>query len=203
MLSLFLFSAVGSLLALHRPSLQENAPAKPVVRSCPDSWNEAPHGKKYRPSGKKKNPPKESGACVELASSPLEIQEYLQSFARQERWSITADQLSEDSWTFSLEIDKDELLRDTVDESSPKGIEWTGGTVRVHLSTLQLPDGFARTTVRASFRGFGRNTDQFAMQKEYWELESSNAFENSIASALRNHFSPLPAAKSSTAQPSP
>jgi hypothetical protein len=30
--------------------------------------------------------------------------------------------------------------------------------------------------------------DQFAVQKEYWALDSNNNFENSIVAAVRSHF---------------
>jgi hypothetical protein len=179
----------GALWWLFGLPAQGNPPAKPLVRSCPDSWADAALTSKKKAAGKKKEVPKESGGCIELAFSPLGLQEYLQSYARKERWIRSADQLTEDSWTFSLEIDKEALLRDTVAESNPKGIEWTHGSIRVHINTLQLTNGYARTTVQCVIRGYGRNTDQFAVQKEYWELESSNAFENSVISALRDHFS--------------
>jgi len=96
--------------------------------------------------------------------------------------------MTEDSWMFSRELDKDELLRDITDEAKSKRVEWTGGTVRVHVNTSQLPDGYARTIIRANFRGYGRNLDQFAMHQEYWELDSNNNFENSIVTVLRTHF---------------
>jgi hypothetical protein len=194
MLGIFLSVA---LLWVSGSSAQESASAKPPVRACPDSWNDAAlSGKKKQSSGKNKIAPKPSGACIELASSPLDIQEYLQAYGRQQRWAISADQLNEDSWAFSLELDADELIRDTAADSNPKGIAWTHGSVRVHIQTVLLPDGFARTIVRASFRGFGRNSDQFAVHREYWELESSNSFENSLVAALRKHFSELPGQKS-------
>lgn len=179
----------GALLWLFGLPAQGNPPTKPPVRSCPDSWADGAFAGKKKPASKKKNGPRESGACVELAFSPLDIQEYLQSYARKERWILSADQLTEDSWTFSLEIDKEALLRDAAAESNPRGIEWTHGSIRVHVNTLQLPDGYARTTVHCVIRGYGRNTDQFAVQKEYWELQSSNAFENSVISTLRARFS--------------
>ena len=177
---------------------QGNAPVKPVVRSCPDSWADAALGGKKKAASGKKNTRRESGACIELAFPALEIQEYLQSLARKERWVLSADQLTVDSWTFSLEIDKEALLRDTAAEAIPKGIDWTHGSIRVHVNTLQLPDGFARTTVMTRIRGYGRNVDQFATKKEYWELESNNAFENSIISALRDHYSQPPPEKTAT-----
>ena len=33
-----------------------------------------------------------------------------------------------------------------------------------------------------------QNLEQFAQQREYWELESNNNFETSIASTLQAHF---------------
>lgn len=199
---MFLLFLISALISLPCSLAQENSPAKPLVRSCPDSWKySAPRGKKDGASSKKKQAAVESGVCIELAFSVLDIQEYLQSYARQQRWVITTDQLGEDSWTFSLAIDKDELLRDTTAELNPKGVEWTGGAVRVLINTVPLPDGFSRTTVRASFRGFGNSADQFASHKEYWELESSNVFENSVVSVLRDRFSKPPTEKTSSAQP--
>jgi hypothetical protein len=124
----------------------------------------------------------------------LEIQEYLQSYARTQQWKISGEQVTEDSWTFSLELDKDDLLRDTTEDSRNKKVEWTGGTVRVRVNGAQLPDGYSRTIVRASFRGYGRSADQYAMHKEYWELDSNNNFENSIVSALRSHFTAISSA---------
>jgi hypothetical protein len=138
-----------------------------------------------------------------LAFSALEIQEYLQSYARTQQWKISESGLTEDSWTFSLELDKDELLRDTMEDSNKKRVEWTGGTVRVHVNTVQLPDGYSRTIVRGSFRGYGRSTDQFAAQKGYWELDSNNNLENSIVSVVRTHFTAVSSAETPHACISP
>jgi hypothetical protein len=162
---------------------------KPVVRPCADSWSDSRlNAKKNRPKNSTKETHRETGACIELAFSTLDIQEYLQSYARTQPWKISDDRVNEDSWTFSMDLDKNELLRDTTEDSRNRRVEWTGGTVRVHLNTTRLPDGYSRTIVRASFRGQGRSADQFAMQKEYWQLDSNNNFENSIVSALRSHF---------------
>jgi hypothetical protein len=183
---LLLASALTWLLA----GLPQQSPApKPVVRPCADSWNDSgSNTKKNRAKSSKKETHPETGACVELAFSALEIQEFLQSHAREEQWKISGDQMTEDSWTFSLELDKDDLLRHISEDSKNNRVEWTAGTVRVHVNTARLPDGYTRTIVRASFRGYGRSLDQFAPQKEYWELESNNNFENAIISALRTHF---------------
>ena len=102
--------------------------------------------------------------------------------------------MTEDSWTFSLELDKEELLRDITEEAKSKRVEWTAGTVRVLVNTAQLPDGYTRTIIRANFRGYGRNMDQFATHQEYWELDSNSNFENSIVTVLRTHFTTVSSA---------
>jgi len=168
---------------------QQSPPSKPLVRPCADSWNDSgSNTKKNRPKSSRNQSAKAAGACIELAFSILDIQEHLQSYARAQQWKITGDQMTEDSWTFSLELDKEELLRDITEESKSKRVEWIGGTVRVHVNTAQLSDGYARTIIRANFRGYGRNMDQFATHQEYWELDSNSNFENSIVAVLRTHF---------------
>ena len=177
------------LIWLWAASAQQTPALKPIVRPCADSWNDSRSKmKKTKPKSSKEKTLRETGACIELAFSALETQEYLQSYARTQQWKISEERITEDTWTFSMEIDKDQLLRDTTEDSKNKKVEWTGGSVRVYVDTTQLSDGYARTIVRASFRGYGRSADQFAMQKEYWELDSNNNFENSIVSALRSHF---------------
>lgn len=180
---------LGALAWFSTTPARQSPPSKPLVRACADSWNDSgSNTKKNRPKSSKNQPAKAAGACVELAFTTLDIQEHLQSYARAQQWKITGDQMTEDSWTFSLELDKEELLRDITEESKSKRVEWTGGTVHVHVNTAQLPDGYARTIIRAYFRGYGRNMDQFAMHQEYWELDSNSNFENSIVAVLRTHF---------------
>jgi hypothetical protein len=183
---LLLGSALTWLLAA---PAQQSPVSKTLVRPCADSWNDSGvNTKKNRPKRSKKEAHPETGACTELAFSALEIQEYLQSHARDAQWQITGDQTTEDSLTFSLGLGKEELLRDTTDDSKKKMVEWTAGTVRVHVNTARLADGYTRTIIRASFRGYGRSADQFAMQKEYWDLESNDNFENSMVSDIQRHF---------------
>jgi hypothetical protein len=184
-----IFLLLGALAWLSTTPARQSPAPKPLVRPCADSWNDSgSNTKKNRPKSSRNHPAKEAGACIELAFSTLDIQEHLQSYARTQQWKITGDQMTEDSWTFSLELDKEELLRDITEESKGKRVEWIGWTVRVHVNTAQLPDGYARTIIRANFRGYGRNMDQFAMHQEYWELDSNSNFESSIVTVLRTHF---------------
>ena len=192
-MAFLLFGVLTWFLAASTP---QSTAAKPVVRPCADSWNDSSSSaKKNRPKNLRKETHQKTGACIELAFSTLEIQEYLQSFARTQQWKMDDDQVNEDSWIFSMELNKDELLRDTTEDSRKRGVEWTGGSVRVHVNTVSLPDGYSPTIVRASFRGYGRSADQFAIQKEYWQLDSTNNFENSIVAALRSHFTAASSAK--------
>jgi hypothetical protein len=199
-----IFLLFGALTWLSAVSIPQSPAAKPVVRPCADSWSDSTsNAKKNRPKRSTKKTHQETGACIESPFSTLEIQEYLQSYARTQQWKISDDQMTEDSWAFSLELQKDELLRDTTEDAKNKKVEWTGGTVRIHINTAQMPDGYARTIVRASFRGYGRSVDQFAMQKEYWELDSNNNFENSIVSAIRSHFTVISSAGTALPRISP
>ena len=190
------FLLFGVLTLFFAASTPQGTAAKPVVRPCADSWNDSSsNAKKNRPKNLRKETHQKTGACIELAFSTLEIQEYLQSFARSQQWKMSDDQVNEDTWTFSMELDKDELIRTTTEDSRNRGVEWTGGSVLVHVNTALVPDGYSRTIVRASFRGYGQSADQFAAQKEYWQLDSNNNFENSIMSALRSHFTATSSAK--------
>lgn len=195
-----IFVLFTALAWLSGASARQSTAAKPVVRPCVDSWNNSGwNTKKSRPKSPKKETHREIGACIELAFSTLDIQEYLQSYVRAQQWKISVDQMTEDSWMFSLELDKEELLRDITEESKSKRVEWTGGTVRVHVNSTQLPEAYARTIIRANFRGYGRSMDQFAPQREYWELDSNSNLENSIVTILRNHF--MAASSAGTTQP--
>jgi hypothetical protein len=167
---------------------QDAAPAV-VARPCAEGWESTePGAKKKRPKNAKDISENKIAACIELAVPQLEIQEYLQSYFRSQEWKIGQEHLTEDSWTFSRELNKEELLSATNKNTSAARVKWTGGVAFVHISTVQVADGFARTVIRARFRGYGQNADQFAQQHEYWELESNGNLESSTSSALKAHF---------------
>jgi hypothetical protein len=160
-----------------------------VTRACAEGWDSTgPKAKKKLPKHAKEDSQDKGAACIELAFSTLEIQEYLQSYVRSQQWKIGEEHLTEDSWSFSRELSKDELLGFTNKNANLARVNWSGGAALVHVSTVQVAEGFARTVIRATFRGYGQNADQFAQQREYWELGSSNSLETSIRSALEAHF---------------
>jgi hypothetical protein len=167
----------------------QSTPPSAAARPCEEGWDSVgAHAKKRRPKKAKGIPQNKTAACIELTVPQLEIQEYLQSYVRSQEWKIGEEHLTEDSWTFSRELSKDELLGATSKDTSTAKVKWTGGVAFVHIGTVQVTDGFARTVIRASFRGYGQNADQFAQQREYRELESNGNLESSISSALQAHF---------------
>jgi hypothetical protein len=182
----FLFSL---LLSASVAVPHQNTGASDVARPCAEGWDSAGLGtKKKPPKHAKGEPQNKPGACIELSFPPLEIQEYLQSYARSQQWKISQQQVTEDSWTITRELSKEELLGATKRNSGTARVTWTAGVVHLHISTAQATEGFARTLIRASFRGYGQNADQFALPREYWDLESNNNLETSITSALEAHF---------------
>src|SRR5579871_606568 len=88
-------------------------------RACPLDWDRAvsSRGKtgqsKGRPPSTEKKEPKIAGACIELKAAPLDVQEYLQGYVRDQKWRVTDEHVSEDSWTISRELSPGELIRYT------------------------------------------------------------------------------------------
>ena len=185
MLSLLFYLLLPGSAALPNQSMG----ARAVTRACAEGWDGAgPKAKKKLPKHAKEDSQNKAAACIELAFSPLEIQEYLQSYVRSQQWKFGEEHLTEDSWSFSRELSKDELLGFTNKNGNFARVNWSGGAAIVHISTVQVAEGFARTVIRAGLRGYGQNADQFAQPREYWELESNNNLEASIRSALEAHF---------------
>jgi len=191
-LRLMMLYLLFSLLLSGSAALPSQDPGTRVVaRPCAAGWDRTgPEAKKKRPKNAKEDALKKTAGCVELAFPPLEVQEYLQSYVRNQQWKIGEEHLTEESWSFSRELSKDELLRFTKKNANLTRVNWSGGEALVQISTVQVAEGFARTVIHASFRGYGQNADQFAQQREYWELESNNNLESSIRSALEAHFKP-------------
>jgi hypothetical protein len=169
------------------PQSQNSAPAG-SVRPCAADWNTVTNQKNKKHHNASKDVQQTTDACIEVASSPLEIQEYLQAFARKQQWSITEEHETEDSWVFARDLNREEFLKATKKTAPADKVDWTGGSVMVHINTFQLSGGFSRTIVRAEFRGYGQSKDQFAMQREYWTLESNGSLETALTNILADHF---------------
>jgi hypothetical protein len=186
MLALFVLYFVAPGASLSRS--QKN----PVIsRPCDRSWNAAPAKKKKKHKGEVEQPGA-TASCIEISSSVLDVQEYLQSYVRKQQWKILDEDLNEDSWNFSLALGKDSLVESTQPDADSEKVNWSSGIAAVQVTTTRLPDGFTRTIIRANFRGYGENQDQFAMHREYWDLASNGKLEASFASVLKAHFGGSP-----------
>ncbi len=128
------------------------------------------------------------GACLEMRSSALEIQEYLQAQVRDQEWTIGTEEANENSWIFSRELNTAELMSYTKDETRPSGITWTGGNAVVRINTTAVDDDYTRAIVSAGFRGYGESQDKLIMPRPWWPVDSNGSLESSLIALLKSHF---------------
>ena len=124
-------------------------------------------------------------SCLEIAAGTLEVQERLQTIVRENRWNLSEEDTDESSWTFSVQLTKDELVADTKPDSAAEQVQWTGGKASVFVQTADLPDGYTRLTIKSRFDGFGESEDKFAPERALWKLKSNGRLEASLIDALR------------------
>jgi hypothetical protein len=171
------------------------APASPtgdsLTRPCLNADSGAKPSKEKKKTGKKNlgdTNGETSRNCLEVHSTALEIQEFLQAYGRQEKWHLIEEQVGEDAWTFTRKLEKDELLQFTKRDANSDAVNWTSGVAFVQVRTAELAAGFVRVQVSARFRGFGQGQDRFAPPKESWPLSSNGGLENHLISVLEAHF---------------
>jgi hypothetical protein len=162
-----------------------------AVRPCKNIASGSKSSKARKKNGKKNMHDEgadSAGACLEVRSTALEIQEYLQTYAREERWNLSGEHVTEDAWTFSRKLEKEELLRYTKNDASTDRVNWTSGIAFIQVNTIELNDGFVRVQVSVRFQGYGQSSDRFAPPKEFWPLKSNATFENQLISIVEKHF---------------
>ena len=174
-------------------------PAPPVLAQQPDSETAVRPCHLAEASGAKKNakPNKKNlnrdvmtpgEGCIEVRVSPLEAQEHLQRFLREQPWQVGETEISESSWSFSITLSDKELLNFANRDAASKDISWVGGKALVLVSTLDLGDGFGRTTVTAKFEGFGESNDPLTVKRASWPLRSNGRLESMFVEALRDRY---------------
>jgi hypothetical protein len=190
-----LILAFASLAVSPAKTTNGVAPGSPsgdsLARPCKNTGTGSKPSKATRKTGKQNSGDVNAAAsrsCLEVHSTALEIQEFLQAYGREEKWNLIEEQVSEDMWTFARKLEKDELLQFTNRDANSEGVNWTSGLVFVQLRTAELAAGFVRVQVSARFRGYGQNPDRFAQQKESWPLSSNGGLENHLISVLEAHF---------------
>ena len=183
---LFLFSLELRIDAQARA--EQAADRSAIVRACP-ALADSKRARKEK--GKRKGvvelndaPP----ACLEAKAAPLDLQEFLQSFVREQKWAVGKERVSEDSWTFFRSLDKDELQRYVEVGPFAGRVTWTEGRAFIKVNTNEAEGGYTRILISARFEGHGQNADTFAPPQDTWQLASNGALEKTLISALETHF---------------
>lgn len=132
-----------------------------------------------------------ASSCLEAKGAPVDLQEFFQSYVRQERWRIRGEKIAEDSWIFSRFLEKDELLALVKEGRLAGRVKWTEGRAIVQVATHELDAGFTRVEVSAWFRGGGEGQDRFAPPRDSWDLDSNGILEKMLIAALEEHLKSL------------
>jgi hypothetical protein len=194
-----LAAGIAQLSALRADTAEGSALLSPAVEAVARPCKNIPSNPK--PSkGANKNGKKQledagantAGACLEIRSTALEIQEYLQAYGREQKWNLSDEHVAEDAWTFSRKLERDELLRYTKNDANTDRVKWTSGVAFVQVKTMELDEGFVRVQVSAHFQGYGESADRFAPPKEFWPMKSNTTLENQLISVLEAHFKSAP-----------
>lgn len=161
-------------------------PPNTATRPCKIVPDTSKPSKEAKKNGKKRLG--DADGCLEVHSTTLEVQEYLQAYGREQKWNLSDEHVAEDAWTFSRKLERDELLHYAQNDANTERVNWTSGVAFVQVRTAELDEGFVRVQVSARFQGYGQSLDRFAPQKEFWPLISNGSFERQLISALEVHF---------------
>jgi hypothetical protein len=171
------------------PILAQQADSETAVRPCGLS---AASAAKENAKPNKKNLRRDERTpgegCIEVRVPPLEAQEHLQRFLREQPWQVGETEISESSWSFSITLSDKELLNFANPDTASKDISWVGGKALVLVTTSDLGDGFGRTTVTAKFSGFGEPDDPLAVKRSSWPWRSNGRLESMFVKALRDRY---------------
>jgi hypothetical protein len=128
--------------------------------------------------------------CLEVRAPAMQVQEHLQSFIRKQHWAISDEDVNDYLWSFNLTLSKDELLGYGHAEPPAERIDWQNGKAVVLVRSVDLGDGFTRSTITAQFTAYGESEDTFAMRRTTWTWASNGKLESLLVAELRNHFHP-------------
>ena len=197
---IWLFGGIALLLAVQiveaQAAVQDNSSGKVMTRPC----SMVPAAAASKPSKRtSRNKRKNSGEtvsipptrCLEVLSAGLDIQEYLQTYIRDQKWQLDDEHVAEDAWTFYRNLGKDELLSATKSDANNLRVTWTSGKAFFQVRTAELAGGFTRVSISASFQGYGENLDHFAPPRESWPLNSNGTLEAQLLYALDTHLKSL------------
>jgi hypothetical protein len=169
----------------------KTATSDTLVRPCAVATRAKP-GRKDKTKGKPQKASDETpSACLEAKDSPVNIQEFFQSYVRAQAWRFGQEKVVADGWIFARFLDKEELLQFAKEGPFVGHVNWTEGKALVLVATRQLDDGYTRVEISARIHGFGENVDRFAPARDSWDLDSTGVLEKLLIAALEDHFKSL------------
>jgi hypothetical protein len=131
-------------------------------------------------------------ACLEVKGEGIEVQEFLQTTAREETWRIGENRASEDAWSFVRYFGPDELEKYADTKVLLEPVNFTSGKAAVLVRTTDIGDGYSRVQVSVHFQGEGRTTDKtWGQPSSVWPLNSKGVLEQEVLSAVQTRFKPL------------
>lgn len=183
----------GTLQAQAQTAPASPAGATTATRPCSANPVLTPGGKE-RGSQKAKHPlPAEPApACIEVKGEGIEIQEFLQSTAREQGWRIGENRVSDDTWFFVRYLDPDELEKYADTKVLIEPIQFTSGKAAVTLRTTDIGEGYMRVQIMVQVQGEGMTVDKVLGQPgSVWRLKSKGVLEQELVTALRQGYKPL------------
>jgi len=171
------------------PSASASA-ASSNSRPCSANPVLAPSNKgKHAQKSKHPLPSEPAPACLEVKGEGIEVQEFLQSAAREQQWRVAENHASEDTWAFVRYFNPDELSKYADTNVLNEAVKFTSGKAAVLVRTSDLENGFVRVQVTAHFQGNGKSTDKvWAQPGNVWPLNSKGALEQEILKPLQSEY---------------
>jgi hypothetical protein len=187
LLVLFFFSILYDAAALPEAS---NSQSPTHTRPCSSNTSLPSDSKAAQESHSNESAeaPAAPPACLEVKGAPIDLQQFLQAFIRDQKWRVGQERASVDGLSFVRYLEPDELARYAHTEILVGRIVWTEGTVAVQVTTSAATDGFTRVQVNAKLQGKGSAGERFARPTNLWPLVSKGTLEGSMIAALENHF---------------
>jgi hypothetical protein len=106
----------------------QNPTAEILTRPCQGIANSLKPLKatnKKRPQKPGEEDTNTASVCLEMRSKALEVQEYLQSYGRAQKWNLIDEHVADDAWTFSRKLRRDELSLYTNKDTSIERVIWS------------------------------------------------------------------------------
>lgn len=187
------FLAGLTLGAQTRPTSSGAAAASSMTRACSANPVLAPaDSKKNAHKPKHPLPPEPLPTCLEVKGEGIEIQEFLQTTAREQTWRIGENRSSEDTWSFVRYLDPEELEKYADTKVLIEPVKFTSGKSAVTVRTTDLTDGYSRVQISVHFLGEGKSMDKtWGQPTSQWTLNSKGVQEQELVSALQTRYKPV------------